>query len=154
MQQRPSSRLLLLNSDKHLLLFKFEHKSGPLTGQVFWATPGGGVDEGESFEDAAKRELYEEVGIRVEEPGPQIAQRSATFALPTGEMVEADERYFLFILDNEIVVSNENWTEWEREVMAAHRWWSQAELRSAKEQIWPENLMDMLVDAAMWPPAS
>lgn len=150
MQQRPSSRLLVLDSDKNVLLFKFEHKSGPLAGQVFWATPGGGVDAGESFEEAALRELYEEVGIRADQSGPQIAQRTATFALPTGEMVEADERYFLFSADNNIVISGENWTDLERQVMAAHHWWSQAELRSAKEQIWPEDIIEMLIDAAVW----
>jgi 8-oxo-dGTP pyrophosphatase MutT (NUDIX family) len=146
-QQRPSSRLLVLNSDKQVLLFRFEPKSGPLTGHVFWATPGGGLDAGESFEDAARRELYEEVGIQVSHPGPQIAQRTAHFALPTGELVEADERYFLIDAQNNIVCE-EHRTELEREVMVAHRWWSQAELQFTPEQIWPEDLAAMLIDAA------
>jgi transposase len=31
-------------------LFRFEHKKGPLSGQFFWATPGGALEPGESFE--------------------------------------------------------------------------------------------------------
>jgi 8-oxo-dGTP pyrophosphatase MutT (NUDIX family) len=152
-QQRPSSRLLVLNREKQLLLFRFEHRSGPLAGHVFWATPGGGLNAGESFEDAAGRELYEEVGIKLDHPGPQIAQRTARFALPTGEPVEADERYFLIDAENN-VVSAEHLTELEREVMVANRWWSQAELQSTPERIWPEDLAQILIDAAAWTSAS
>jgi ADP-ribose pyrophosphatase YjhB (NUDIX family) len=135
------------------LLFQFEHKKGPLSGQVFWATPGGGVDEGETYEDAARRELFEEVGLRIEHTGPQIAQRTAIFALPSGEMVEADERYFIIEVD-QLAVSNENWTEHEREVMAAHLWWSHSDLLFTREQVWPEDLAHMLVGAGVWTAAS
>lgn len=150
MQKRPSSRLLVLNSEQHLLLFKFEHKRGPLAGQSFWATPGGGVDEGETFEDAARRELYEEVGMRISEIGTQVAQRTAVFTTPTGEVVEADERYFLVRVATGTAVSDDHWTELEREVMANHRWWSPAEIQSATEQIWPEGISKMLIDAGAW----
>jgi ADP-ribose pyrophosphatase YjhB (NUDIX family) len=67
-QKRPSSRLLVINENRRVLLFRFEHKRGPLSGQVFWATPGGGLEDGESYEDAALRELFEEVGVIVEHP--------------------------------------------------------------------------------------
>ena len=149
MQKRPSARLLVLNDEQQVLLFRFEHRTGPLSGQIFWATPGGGVDEGESYEDAARRELYEEVGIEVTNPGAQVAQRTAIFALPNGEIVEADERYFVVTAGGH-AVSNSNWTELEREVMAAHRWWSHAELQSTTEQIWPEDLPGMLIEAGIW----
>jgi 8-oxo-dGTP pyrophosphatase MutT (NUDIX family) len=44
-----------------------------------WAVPGGGVDEGESFIEAARREILEETGYRLAEiqlvfrarPGPR-----------------------------------------------------------------------------------
>ena len=149
MLQRPSSRILLLDDNNRLLLFRFEHKNGPLTGQTFWATPGGALDAGETFEDAAVRELYEETGLKIDEPGPQIAERLASFAAPTGEMVEADERYFL-VRAGGMAISRANWTELEHEVMATHRWWSQAELQATGEVIWPENVAEMLVKAGAW----
>ena len=34
-------------------------------GRPLWDLPGGGMDYGETFESALKRELYEEVGYRV-----------------------------------------------------------------------------------------
>lgn len=149
MLQRPSSRLLVVDSRRRILLFRFEHRNGPLSGLIFWATPGGAVDEGESFEDAARRELFEEVGLKVTDPGAQVARRIAVFALPSGEMVESDERYFVVRVDG-LTVSSANWTPLEHEVMAAHRWWDRADLAAATEQVWPENLTDILIAAGVW----
>ncbi len=132
MQQRPSSRLLVLDRDGRVLLFRFEHRNGPLAGQAFWATPGGGLEGAESYESAARRELLEEVGLEVSDPGARVARRITTFRLPTGETVEADERYFL-INAGEHTVSTDGWSSLEREVMAEHRWWTRSELISTGE---------------------
>ena len=64
-------------------------------------------------------------------------------------MVEADERYFLIQADD-LTVSDVNWTQLEREVMGAHRWWSQDDLESTREQIWPEDLARMLIGVGVW----
>ena len=130
-------------------MFRFEHRQGPLAGRAFWATPGGGLDPGESFEQAACREMFEEIGIRIDDPGPQVASREASLQLPTGETVTADERFFLIRMRN-IEVSTANWTELEREVMLDHRWWTCADIESNTEQIWPENLPEILIDAGAW----
>ena len=153
MRERPSSRLLILDAEKRLLLFRFEHKWGPLTGQYFWATPGGSVEPGESFEEAACREIFEETGLRIDDPGPQVARREASFQLPTGEMATADERFFLIRIHH-LEVSTEHRSEIEHEVMSAHRWWSHADLKSTTHQIWPENLTEMLIDAGVWKPVA
>jgi 8-oxo-dGTP pyrophosphatase MutT (NUDIX family) len=150
MRERPSSRLLIVDAELRLLLFWFEHKRGPLAGQAFWATPGGGVDPGESYEEAACRELIEETGLRIDDPGPQVARREVSLQLPTGEMALADERFFLIRVPA-LEVSTANWTKLERDVMAANRWWSHAHLDSTTEQIWPEELVEVLIAAGVWP---
>ena len=149
MRERPSSRLLVIDPLQRILLFRFEHRQGALAGQEFWATPGGGLDPGESYAQAACRELLEETGLVVDDPGPEVGQRIVTFRMPDGEMVRSDERFFLVRADA-LAISTERWTDLERTVMAAHRWWSAAELVCTTEQVWPEDLTDLLVRIGVW----
>jgi 8-oxo-dGTP pyrophosphatase MutT (NUDIX family) len=126
-----------------VLLFRFEHRTGALAGTIYWATPGGGVERNETFEQAAIRELWEETGIRVDHVGPQIGQRQVVLQLENGEYVSEDERYFhVRVSSNRL--STAGWTAYEVECMTDHHWWEAGELEQAPEKIWPENLMDML----------
>jgi 8-oxo-dGTP diphosphatase len=58
---------LLKRGDSILLLRQEKH------GQSYWLLPGGGVEEGESMEDALRRELAEETGLREVQIGAPIA---------------------------------------------------------------------------------
>ena len=149
MRERPSSRLLIVDGQGRVLLFKFAHRQGPLAGREFWATPGGGLDPGEDYEAAARRELLEETGLSIDHPGPQVAQRTASFPLPSGETISADERFFLIRVDD-LDISAERWTDLERQVMCDHRWWTPDDLHSTREQVWPEDLAEVLIHAGAW----
>ena len=143
MRSRPSARLLVVDPSGRVLLFRFVHKSGPLAGQDYWATPGGGVEDGETFEQAAIRELEEETGISVEDIGREVGRREVLLQLPDGERVMADERYFL-VRSGDAPPSRDRWTAQETEVMADFKWWSQDELAHAAATIWPEDLLKMI----------
>lgn len=61
MQQRISAGALVLNQGR--LLLARHHSLGRYN---FWAPPGGGVNEAEELKATAKRETFEETGIRIE----------------------------------------------------------------------------------------
>ncbi len=75
MRRRPSARLLILDASERVLLFRFQFTKGVLAGQDYWSTPGGALEEGESFEQAALRELEEETGIRRKSVGRPVGFR-------------------------------------------------------------------------------
>lgn len=140
---RPTSRWLIVDVQGRVLLFRFDYADGPLAGTGFWATPGGGCDPGETYADAARRELFEETGLVVTDPGPEVAQRIECFRLPDGRMARVDQRFFLLRSDD-FDLSSQGWTEEERGVLAEHRWWSVADIRASGETIWPDDLAEIV----------
>lgn len=147
MRQRNSARLLITNADGAILLFRFVHKSGTLAGQDYWATPGGGVEDGESFHDTAVRELREETGILRMTLGEPLATREFTLQLPDGEYVHACERYYRVTSDGD-ALSAAGRSPQEVSVIAEHRWWSMDQLTQTSDTVWPENLVQMLAGIA------
>ena len=63
MRIRRAVRAIVLDPDDRILLVRFSFPSRDV-----WATPGGGIDEGESAEEAIRRELGEETGLEVDAP--------------------------------------------------------------------------------------
>ena len=153
MRERKAARLLVISPSRDVLLFKFLHKDGALAGKNYWATPGGGLEDGETFHAAAIRELREETGIQVNTVVGPVADRRFSMLLPSGETVFAVEQYFVVHVDSQIISSSE-WILHETQVMADHHWWSALELRSTGETVWPEALVEMLVDAAVFTPGA
>ena len=139
---RPAARLLVVDADHRVLMFHFTPPDLP----DFWATPGGACDPGESYAEAARRELVEETGIDTD-PGAEIAQRTCEFTTIEGQDVWSDERYFL-VRVSAPTISATGHTELEQRVMTGHRWWTLDELRETRQTVFPDDLAD-LVEASL-----
>jgi hypothetical protein len=51
-----------------------------------------------------------QTGLRIDDPGPQVVPREASFQLPIGEVMTADARFFLIPI-HDLEVSADNWTQ-------------------------------------------
>ncbi|MFM7348168.1 MAG: NUDIX hydrolase [Erythrobacter sp.] len=135
---RPAARIIVLDPEGRALMFRFD-----VPGRApFWVTAGGECDPGESFEDAARRELLEETGIAAD-PGPEIARMTPEFVTVEGEPVQADERFFL-VRVADAQVSTAGHTALEQRLMTQHRWFTLEELESWPEAVFPANLAAMI----------
>ena len=86
---RDAVRAVVVDPDERVLLVRFEFPNW--TG---WATPGGGVDPGETDAEALRRELEEEVGLDASELGPLVWMRTHLFELGIDWDGQV-ERYYL-----------------------------------------------------------
>lgn len=135
---RPAARILLVDGAGRTLLFRFTPGDRP----PLWCTPGGAVDPGESYAQAARRELWEEVGLDLD-CGPEVAQRTVDFLTFEGVEVTADERYFRVDIDA-CEVRSAALTAMEQRVLDRPHWFTRAEIADWDEVIYPADLIEIL----------
>lgn len=138
-RRRLASRILMISPSGRLLLFKIHYRTGVLAGVIYWATPGGKLREGESFEAAAVREVYEETGIEVDSVGNCITRKEFSWRMPDGERVQAIENYYVVHVHDE-QCSTLRWSAQERDAICDVRWWSEHELAACYEDVYPSDL--------------
>ena len=143
---RPAVRALVLDQDDQALLVQFRDENG----QVWWATPGGGIDEGEDVESALRRELAEELGLDDFELGPEIWTREHTFAW-RGRIHRQRERMWLVEVSAHEPAPQ---VDLAAELVADVRWWTPAELAETGETLVPRRLSELVRELrANGPPA-
>lgn len=133
LEVRSAARLILLDDARRVLLFLHTDRES----RLFWATPGGGIDPGESAESAARREASEELGSWdvVLEP---LWSGHTSFQFADRD-VEQAETFFLIRSHSGILGPSVEETH-RREGILESRWWTVGEIEQSREAIYPEDL--------------
>ena len=128
----------MLDDDDRILLVHFEFPDWTL-----WATPGGGVEPGETLETAIRRELLEEVGLVDVDLGPVIWERTHVF--PFAEFSGQYEKFFLIRTSTSVINPSFSQQELLAERLTASRWWTVQEIREARDELMaPRQLASLL----------
>jgi TDG/mug DNA glycosylase family protein len=140
---RGAVRVLVLDPADRVLLVRFD-----FAGRIVWATPGGGVEPGETDEQAIARELAEEAGIREYELGPCIWTRDHWFRFPSSHVSErfGGQRERIYVVRAPAVEPRPelSWDVLRTEAMTDIRWWSVDEIAAADEVFAPRRLPELL----------
>jgi 8-oxo-dGTP diphosphatase len=142
---RRSARVLLFDPSGDVLLIRFRAQTGGKTVR-FWVTPGGEIEPGEEPEEAAARELYEELGLHLPLIGP-VHEESGGEYVHLGERVQNEDVFFATVCERS-APKLAGVTADEVRLMQEARWWSTEMLAETDESIYPARLPE--VAARIW----
>lgn len=137
---REAVRGLVIDTDDRVLLVRFDFPA-----RTVWATPGGGIDAGETPHQALRRELVEEIGLHDPDIGALLWNRLHIFPFLDGRFDGQREQAYLV----RVVAGFEprpmfSWEQLNAEYVYELRWWTLAELGSADIITAPSELSRLL----------
>ena len=137
---RHAGRVIVLDPGHRVLLLRYDEAApnGP-----HWATPGGGLNDGEDYPAGAARELAEETGWSDMVLLGEVLRRSLTMEYG-GRLIRQHERLYLARTSQPLRGLGDVAQMHAADGIAAWRWWALAELESTAEVIWPEDLAGVI----------
>jgi 8-oxo-dGTP pyrophosphatase MutT (NUDIX family) len=142
MKKKNTVRILLLNDKNQLLLMRVVDPSTTRLDKkprpAFWCTIGGKIEPGETIEQAAVRELFEETGFTSNDVilGP-IVWHGLHQMIISGEHIELNEKFIVARTTTTKQVLQDNFTENEKSVVTHLEWLSLNEIINHSEAIFP-----------------
>jgi 8-oxo-dGTP pyrophosphatase MutT (NUDIX family) len=135
---RSAARAIVVDPDDRILLVRFSFPD-----RTVWATPGGGLEVGETPEQAVVREIAEETGLVVDDCGPPVWTR--THLWPDGVRWDGQtEVYFLVRAPAFEPAPQLDREQLARELVVEVRWWTQAELAASDALFAPRRLPELV----------
>ena len=139
---RHIARALVFDPRDRLLLIEYQSVRPRADGlRSFWFMPGGGLEPGETHEQACRRELGEEIGVADPAIGPLVATCDGPFHLFHVSR-DARERYFTVRLPDDRIDTS-RLAETEDNPVLGTRWWTLDALAASGERIEPSGLADL-----------
>lgn len=136
---RDAARAVIRDPAGRILLVRFKFPE-----RAVWGCPGGGVEADETHEDALRRELREEVGLELGELGPWVWTRTHLVPLFGGRWDGQVERYYLVEAEPFEPMPKFTAEQLLAEFVTGVRWWSDADLATAIEPVFPRRLPELL----------
>jgi 8-oxo-dGTP pyrophosphatase MutT (NUDIX family) len=141
-RDRVVGRMILLDPEGRVLLFHGidpQHPESP-----WWYTPGGGVEPGETPQQAAARELAEEVGLTVEPAalGGHVFHNYVEF--PFDGVLLRQHNYLFLGRVASAEISVDGLDAAEQRTYLGHRWWTAEELERSGETYFPQELPEIV----------
>ena len=140
---RQVGRVIILNAAGEVFLLRGTDPGEP-DRPAFWFTPGGKIDLGETAQEAAARELQEEVGITIAPTmlGKVVGTEDVTYRF---NGVSYRQSGVFFALRHESPSLNPaGLNSIEAQTIDTGRWWSLSEIQATKETIYPAHLGEIL----------
>jgi 8-oxo-dGTP pyrophosphatase MutT (NUDIX family) len=123
---RPAARAIVVDREERILLLRAIVEDGV----TVWLTPGGGIESGESLLTALRRELVEEIGLRLTGDPPHVWHQRVVGPGHANDYDGVVNDYFLVRTDHFAPRGTMTPEELRAELLYDHRWWTIDEIQT------------------------
>ena len=142
--ERSCVRVVLQDRGGRILLFRAVLASR--AAEHWWELPGGGIEPGESYQQAAVREIREETGLEISlaQVGPPRWRRSATWTARGMRRLQHEVVVPVQLDADTPPVTDGGRTAEELEEYVGSRWWTVTDILASAERFYPGRLAELL----------